>query len=192
MMINKSSIGHILPSIALCLMIGVQGAVIPAIAKTIKPHKSMNKSEITLIENVQNACTALALQANDTKGIASKFGTPIDQGLNEYEIRPPFNKDLDTIFLSTDQTGSTLPYPAYMLNFRLKAEAPISIASLKQAFGSYQEIPQRTYYTPETIAFSFQSPKIKLNHCRILVEYKSAVSGLDNARIIGINVLTEK
>ncbi len=83
----------------------------------IKNLKEITLAEAGIIENIRQACFLLPLYENNPAGIASRFGTIAGESSEIYYQIKPFNKDLQSIGVSTDISSGTPPYSLSSITF---------------------------------------------------------------------------
>lgn len=184
----------------LSILLSIPSTILPATAGQ-KPIKSLNPSEIAIIQDIKTACMALALQRSKPKDVVAKFGKVIEDSDRQYEVKP-FNTDLISVYVSENIFVGSPPYPADRIHFTPKPQVKISMTALQQEFGDYvrhlrkveafrgnETFNQRHARTPYRASFYFKSISIRPKYCDITAAYYTINhEPVNNQNISQINI----
>jgi hypothetical protein len=148
-------------------------------------NRTMNNSELSILEDIKNACHALIAPDRSTKDITTKFGAPARTPINKYDL-DPFNGDLKRITLSTESLESLL---VNSIELTPKTPTSISISALQKEFGDHR-FPVSWILGNSFISFSF-NPAGSSHSCQVIAQYTDTGRELAREEIHNIEIRKE-
>jgi hypothetical protein len=143
-------------------------------------QKAMTPEEEKMIETIKDIFKAMAEPGITPKALASRFGK-LDPKYESGHFSFPFNKSFSQVQVTASIENSNMVSD---LDLEMASDALLSVKSLRDIFGEYEELIRLHQNSPKNIMFSKQLPELKGYICSITADYSSNNEEDKNSKVV--------